>query len=45
MEYTDYKLYERGLNVVGVDARRTSITCSICGWIWYREEQGEQEDV
>ena len=25
--YTDYKFYERGLNVVEVDAKKTSITC------------------
>ena len=31
--YTDYKFYERGLNVVEVDAKKTSITCPVCGYI------------
>ncbi|MEM1612658.1 MAG: zinc ribbon domain-containing protein [Desulfurococcaceae archaeon] len=29
----EYKAYERGLNVVEVDARRTSITCPSCGYM------------
>ncbi|MEM3194427.1 MAG: zinc ribbon domain-containing protein, partial [Candidatus Bathyarchaeia archaeon] len=29
----DYKAYERGLNIVEVDAKRTSITCPFCGCI------------
>ncbi len=33
IEYIDYKFYERGLNVVKVDARKTSITCPICGYV------------
>jgi len=29
----EYKAYERGLNVVEVDARKTSITCPSCGYM------------
>jgi putative transposase len=32
IEYADYKFHERGLSVVVVDAKRTSITCPICGY-------------
>ena len=28
----DYKFYERGLSVVVVDAKKTSITCPLCGY-------------
>jgi len=31
IEYIDYKFYERGLSVIEVDARKTSITCPACG--------------
>ena len=31
IEYIEYKFHERGLSVVAVDAKRTSITCPICG--------------
>jgi len=31
IEYIEYKFHERGLSVVVVDAKRTSITCPICG--------------
>ncbi|MCD6369690.1 MAG: transposase, partial [Thermoproteales archaeon] len=31
--YIDYKFYERGLNVVEVDAKKTSITCPLCGCV------------
>ena len=31
--YVEYKFYERGLNVIEVDARKTSITCPICGYV------------
>ncbi len=31
IEHIDYKFHERGLSVVVVDAKRTSITCPICG--------------
>ncbi len=30
--YIDYKFYERGLNVSEVDAKKTSITCPVCGY-------------
>ena len=30
--YTNYKFYERGLNVLEADAKGTSITCPICGY-------------
>ena len=33
IRYIDYKFYERGLNVEEVDAKKTSITCSICGYV------------
>ena len=33
IENIDYKFYERGLSVVGVDAKNTSTTCPICGYI------------
>jgi len=32
ISYIDYKFYERGLNVVEVDAKKTSITCPVCGY-------------
>ncbi|RLE86874.1 MAG: hypothetical protein DRN04_18930, partial [Thermoprotei archaeon] len=32
IEYLDYKFYERGLNVLETDARKSSITCPICGY-------------
>ncbi len=32
IEYIDYKFYERGLNIIEADARKTSITCPICGY-------------
>ena len=31
--YIDYKFYERGLNVVEVNAKKSSITCPICGCV------------
>ncbi len=31
--YIDYKFYERELNVVEADAKKTSITCPICGYV------------
>jgi len=33
IEYIDYKFYERGLSVLEVNARKTSITCPICGYM------------
>ncbi|RLE65155.1 MAG: hypothetical protein DRJ47_05995 [Thermoprotei archaeon] len=33
IEYIDYKFYERGLSVVEADAKKTSITCPICGYV------------
>ncbi len=33
IEYLNYKFSERGLNVSEIDAKRTSIACSICGYI------------
>ena len=32
IECIDYKIYERGLSVVEVDARKTSTTCPLCGY-------------
>jgi len=32
-EHLDYKFYERGLNVLEVDAKKSSITCPICGYV------------
>ena len=31
--YIDYKFYERKLNIVEVNAKKTSITCPICGYV------------
>jgi len=31
--YIDYKFYERGLKVIEVNARKSSITCPVCGYI------------
>ena len=31
IEHVDYKIYERGLSVVEVNARKTSTTCPLCG--------------
>ncbi|MCE4613411.1 MAG: zinc ribbon domain-containing protein [Desulfurococcales archaeon] len=31
--YIDYKFYERGLSVIGVDAKKSSITCPLCGYV------------
>ena len=33
IEYIDYKFYERGLNVLEVDAKKSSLTCPICGYV------------
>ena len=33
IEYLDYKFYERGLSVLEVNAKGTSITCPICGYV------------
>jgi len=33
IEYVDYKFYERGLSVLEVGAKGTSITCPICGHV------------
>ena len=33
IEYIDCKFYERGLSVFEVDAKGTSITCSVCGYV------------
>ena len=30
--YVDHKFYERGLGVVEVDAKKTSISCPVCGY-------------
>jgi transposase, IS605 OrfB family, central region len=30
--YIDYKFYERGLSVVEADAKKTSISCPVCGY-------------
>ena len=32
IEYIDYKFHERGLNILEVDAKGTSITCPVCGY-------------
>ncbi len=33
IEYLDYKFYERGLNVSEANAKKSSITCPICGYV------------
>ena len=33
IEYIDYKFNERSLNVLEIDAKKTSITCPVCGYI------------
>ncbi len=33
IEYIDYKFNERGLSILEVDTRKTSITCPICGYV------------
>jgi len=33
IEYLDYKFYERGLNVLEANAKKSSITCPICGYV------------
>ncbi len=33
IEYLDYKFNERGLNVLEADAKKSSITCPICGYV------------
>ncbi|MEM4942769.1 MAG: zinc ribbon domain-containing protein, partial [Ignisphaera sp.] len=38
----EYKAYERGLNVVEVDARRTSITCPSCGYVGKENRSGDR---
>jgi len=38
----EYKAYERGLNIVEVDARRTSITCPSCGYVGKENRSGNR---
>ncbi|MEM4452647.1 MAG: transposase, partial [Thermosphaera sp.] len=38
----EYKAYERGLNVVEIDARRTSITCPSCGYVDKENRNGDR---
>jgi len=33
ISYIDYKFWERGLNVVAVNAKKSSITCPICNYV------------
>ncbi len=33
IEYINYKFYERSLSVLEVDAKKTSITCPVCGYV------------
>jgi len=33
IEYIDYKFYEQGLSVLEADAKKTSITCPVCGYV------------
>ena len=42
IEYIDYKFYERGLTVLGVDAKGTSITCPVCGYVDRRNRIGKE---
>ncbi|MEM4482127.1 MAG: transposase, partial [Desulfurococcaceae archaeon] len=37
----EYKAYERGFNVVEVDAKKTSITCPSC---WYVDKENRSDD-
>jgi len=41
-KHIDYKFYERGLNIVKVDARKSSITCPICGYVDKRNRIGKE---
>ncbi|MEM0347468.1 MAG: transposase [Zestosphaera sp.] len=38
----EYKAYERSLNVVEVDARKTSITCPSCGYVDKENRSGDR---
>jgi len=38
----EYKAYERGLNVVKVDAKKTSITCPSCGYMDKKNRNGDR---
>lgn len=42
IEYIDYKFYERGLSVLEVDAKGTSITCPICGYVGKRNRDDKE---
>ena len=33
IEYLNYKFSERGLSILEVDAKKTSVTCPICGYV------------
>jgi len=33
IEYLDYKFYERGLSALETNAKKSSITCPICGYV------------
>ena len=38
----DYKAYERDLNVVEIDAKKTSITCPSCGYVDKKNRNGDR---
>jgi len=40
--YLDYKFWERGLNVVVVDAKKTSTTCPVCGYVDKKNRTGKE---
>ncbi len=42
IEYIDYKFNEHGLSVLEVDAKKTSITCPICGYVDKKNRIGRE---
>lgn len=40
--YVDHKFYERGLDVVEADAKKTSISCPVCGYSDRRNRAGKE---
>ena len=42
IEYLDYKFYERGLNILEANAKRSSITCPVCGYVDKKNRIGKE---
>ena len=42
IEYLDYKSYERGLNILEANAKRSSITCPVCGYVDKKNRIGKE---